>query len=168
MLITLFIVAALDGQYICLQMVDMLCANHKWGGELGEGSNGQLNESATKGVECFLPIVALTGASAVVGYLCPRYPMSWRVRGQPWIKHVDAECPVTVLHWPLCGNGWRLFSTCHLIVHFTGHNSWLALFLGPLCFTLLLSKSCRNKEKKLLSKMRNPVAVLCQTCPCFV
>lgn len=167
MLITLFIVAALDGQYICLQMVDMLCANRKWGGELGEGSNGQLNESATRGVECFLPIVALTGALAVVGYLCPRYPMSWRVRGQPWIKHVDAECPVTVLQWPLCGNGWRLFSTCHLIVHFTGHNSWLAGVAR--CVSLCCcQKVVGNKEKKLLSKMRNPVAVLCRTCPCFV
>lgn len=71
-----------DDQYTSLQMVDMLCANRKGEGELGEGSNEQLYESATKGVKCIFPIVAVTGTAAVVGYLCPRYPMSWRVRGR--------------------------------------------------------------------------------------
>lgn len=126
MLITLFIVAAVDGQYICFQMVDILCANHKWESELEVGGIDQLNKSATKGVKCFLLTVALTGASTGVGYLCPWCPMSWRVRGQPCIKHVDAERQVTVLHWPLCSNNDRLLSTCHLIVDFSRHNSWLA------------------------------------------
>lgn len=100
-----FIVAAFDGQYVSSQMVGMFCANCKWVREFGRGRTGdQLNESATKGVECICRLLHWQVDRPRAGALHPRCPVSCRVRGQPWIKHADAESPVTVSHRPPCGN----------------------------------------------------------------